>query len=48
MMFCKDCGRRFTDNEALPEMVDDVEIGYVDLCPYCGSENISRFDEDKF
>ena len=48
MLVCKDCGRIFTESEALPELIDGVEGGYVDLCPYCGSEDVAYGNEDRF
>lgn len=49
MMFCKDCGRKFTDEEVMVERVEaDGEEGEVELCPYCASEHISGANEDKF
>lgn len=48
MMFCKDCGRMFIDSETVQERIDDDEIGYVETCPYCGSEDIGSANEDRF
>lgn len=49
MMFCKDCGRMFIDSETVQERVDDGEdVGYVETCPYCGSEDIISAGEDRF
>lgn len=49
MMFCHDCGRIFTEEEAMLERVEaDGEEGTVELCPYCASYNVSGANEDRF
>ena len=50
MLFCKDCGRVFTDSEIVEQLVpivyDEVEV--VETCPYCGSADIAYGNEDRY
>lgn len=49
MMFCKDCGRIFTEEEVMVERVENGgEVGEIELCPFCASEHVSGAPEDRF
>ena len=49
MMFCKDCGRIFMNEEVTLEKVENGDdVGYIELCPYCASEDVGGYNEDRF
>lgn len=56
MFVCEMCGSMFSDPESIRYNIDEYngtsdmfgnwQYGYYDACPYCGSEDFSRYYEE--